>query len=434
MGKGETGCRDGVDTGIDRNVDRNGESDAEPGIGTEGGVEPLSPWSSSSGDDPCWLIPFLLSLPGFGVARYWQLRQQSLPLGRLLTQPLDSLLPFFPAPSHSPLRDFYRHRTDSQSWRLFAERHQALAERGVTILTHEDLRYPELLAVISQAPPVLYLRGSVEALNMPQIAFVGSRHGTLNGKDTARHFARYLASVGLGVTSGLAQGIDACAHQGALAGGGATIAVMGTGIDRVYPARHRGMADDIVAAGGVLVTEFPPGTPAHSGNFPRRNRIISGLSLGVVVVEAALKSGSLITARCALEQNREVFAIPGSIHNPLSRGCHHLIRDGATLVETAEDIARELRGWASNTVTRDFRHAPLPLPLPAGGEPAAEERLAGLTRAEAALLKALGFDVCDFDELLARLSWATPELLATLMQLELRGLISQEGGNVVRLG
>lgn len=383
--------------------------------------------SGLSFDDPTpWLIPFLLSLPGFGVSRYWQLRQNNLPLDRLLTQPLGSLQRFFPASCRSMFNEFYRYREQSSGWQTFVERHLPIVDSGVDVITHDDIRYPEMLMATDQPPPVLYLKGSVEALSMPQIAFVGSRHGTPNGRENARQFARYLASVGLGVTSGLAQGIDASAHLGALEGRGVTLAVMGTGIDRIYPARHRAMAEDIVAGGGALITEFAPGTAPHSGNFPRRNRIISGLSLGVVVVEAALKSGSLITARYALEQNREVFAIPGSIHNPLSRGCHRLIREGAILVETAEDIAQELRGWAASAQMMDASEE---------GEPKSQvDRLSDASPEEQALLKAVGFEVCNLDELGARVALSTPELLATLMQLELRGLISQDGGNIVRLG
>ncbi|MBU3068709.1 DNA-processing protein DprA [Aestuariicella sp. G3-2] len=387
--------------------------------------------SGLSFDDPTpWLIPFLLSLPGFGVSRYWQLRHNNLPLERLLTQPLGSLQRFFPAACRSMFNEFYRYREQSPCWRTFVERHLPLVDTGVDVITHEDIRYPEMLMATDQPPPVLYVQGAVEALSMPQIAFVGSRHATPNGRENARQFARYLASVGLGVTSGLAQGIDASAHLGALEGHGVTLAVMGTGIDRIYPARHRTMAQDIVAGGGALITEFAPGTAPHSGNFPRRNRIISGLSLGVVVVEAALKSGSLITARYALEQNREVFAIPGSIHNPLSRGCHRLIREGATLVETAEDIARELRGWALSVPMVDIGTTAVE-----GAEPESQaDRLSDASPQEQALLKAVGFDVCNLDELGARVALSTPELLATLMQLELRGLIAQEGGNIVRLG
>lgn len=379
-------------------------------------------------DDPqSWLIPFLMSLPGFGVARYWQLRQHSLPLDRLLTQPLSSLQPFFPAACLPLFRDFYRHGVNSAAWQAFVQQHRPVVESGAEIITHEDLRYPELLAETVQPPPVLYLRGSVAALSAPQIAFVGSRHATVSGLGTAGYFAEYLAGVGLAITSGLAQGVDARAHEGALKASGITIAVMGTGIDRVYPARHQAMAEAIVAGGGALVTEFPPGTPPHSGNFPRRNRIISGLSLGVVVVEAALKSGSLITARYALEQNREVFAIPGSIHNPLSRGCHRLIREGATLVETAEDIAVELRGWVASP---GLGGAPL---TPDDRPSSSVGRCQDVSSQETDLLRAIGFDVCSVDALAARLSVPVPQLLATLMQLELKGLITQESGCVVRL-
>lgn len=396
----------------------------------------------SSFDDPnLWLIPFLLSLPGFGVARYWRLRQNSLPLDRLLTQPLDSLRSFFPPSCLALFSDFYRLGVHSTAWQAFVQQHRPLVEQGVEVISHEDLRYPELLTETVQPPPVLYLRGSVEALSRPQIAFVGSRHATVNGQDTAAYFAQYLAGVGLGITSGLAQGIDAYAHQGALKAGGVTVAVMGTGIDHIYPSRHRALAADIVAGGGALVTEFAPATPPHSGNFPRRNRIISGLSLGVVVVEAALKSGSLITARYALEQNREVFAIPGSIHNPLSRGCHQLIREGATLVETAEDIAQELRGWVSPAAqswaaASADRSTTL---TPTAGVPCspaqtlAADRLQDVSADEKAILNAVGFEVCSLDELAARLSLPIPQLLALLMQLELKGLISQESGCVLRL-
>lgn len=379
---------------------------------------------SAFADPHLWLIPLLLSLPGFGVARYWQLRHNSLPLERLLTQPPESLKPFFPASSWPLWCEFWRRRERSEVWQRFVEQHQPLLEQGVEVLTHEDLRYPDLLAETVQPPPVLYVRGAVTALDAPQIAFVGSRNATPGGLENAGYFAEYLAGVGLGITSGLAQGIDARAHEGALRAGGLTVAVMGTGIDRIYPARHHGLADAIVAAGGALVTEFAPGTPPHSGNFPRRNRIISGLSLGVVVVEAALHSGSLITARYALEQNREVYAIPGSIHNPLSRGCHRLIREGATLVETAEDIVLELRGWV----------APAAADRSAGSAPAARaELIGGLPADEQALLQALGFDACSVDELAARLALPVSQLLATLMQLELKGLLTQEAGSVVRL-
>ncbi|MFP8966975.1 DNA-processing protein DprA [Pokkaliibacter sp. CJK22405] len=210
------------------------------------------------------------------------------------------------------------------------------------LITFADPDYPALLRQISDAPPVLYVRGRRDALTLPQIALVGSRHASHQGNTTARAFARDLASQGMAITSGLALGIDAAAHQGALDAKGITLGIMGTGVDRLYPASHLRLAQEILEAGGALVSEFPLGTQPQRAFFPRRNRLISGLSVGVIVVEAALKSGSLSTARHAMSQNRAVFAIPGSIHNPLSRGCHAIIREGATLLDSTEQIADEV--------------------------------------------------------------------------------------------
>ncbi len=214
-------------------------------------------------------------------------------------------------------------------------------ERGIATLALGDAAYPPLLAAIADPPNPLYLRGDAAALRHPHVAIVGSRQATRAGRDTAVRFASALARAGFGVVSGLAYGIDAAAHDGALAADGLTIAALGTGVDICYPARHRALAERI-AARGALVSELPPGTPPQRLHFPRRNRIISGLCLGVLVVEASLRSGSLITARLALEQGREVFAVPGPVSSPLSRGCHALIRDGAVLVESADDVLAEL--------------------------------------------------------------------------------------------
>ena len=200
-----------------------------------------------------------------------------------------------------------------------------LERPGNRILTCQESDYPPLLLQIPDPPPLLYVHGDCKALSRMQLAMVGSRNPTESGRRTANEFARYLSLAGLTITSGLALGIDAASHEGALQAGKTTIAVMGTGLDRVYPSSHRKLAHRI-AAQGTLVSEFPTGTAPRPENFPRRNRIITGLSLGVLVVEAAVHSGSLISARCAAEQGREVFAIPGSIHNPLARGCHGLIR------------------------------------------------------------------------------------------------------------
>ena len=209
------------------------------------------------------------------------------------------------------------------------------------LITATDPRYPERLGQLPGAPLALFTRGDPELLGRPQIAIVGARSATPQGLENAQAFAAELCRRGLVVTSGLALGVDAAAHRGALAAGGLTIAACATGLDRVYPARHRDLAHQIIEE-GLLVSEFPTGVTARAESFPRRNRIISGLSLGVLVVEAANPSGSLVTARHAAEQGRELFAIPGSIHNPMARGCHRLIRDGAKLVETAADILEEI--------------------------------------------------------------------------------------------
>lgn len=276
-----------------------------------------------------WLA--LLHLPGVGPVRLHELLARHGSPRQLFEQGgRDAAL-------EAELREALR----APAWDA-VEHDLSWAGDGRTIITRDDPRYPPLLAQVHDAPPLLYVHGNVDALVQPQLAMVGSRNPTPLGEETAQQFARVLAGAGLTITSGLALGIDGAAHRGALAARGQTIAVFGTGPDRIYPARHRDLAHAIVDGGGALVSEYPPGTPPLPGHFPRRNRIISGLSLGTLVVEAALRSGSLLTARSAAEQGREVFAIPGSIHNPLARGCHRLIRDGAKLVETAQDVLEEL--------------------------------------------------------------------------------------------
>ena len=229
-----------------------------------------------------------------------------------------------------------------------------------------DSNYPRLLKELAQAPPLLFVHGDPTVLCSYQIAIVGTRQPTASGRQTARDFAAHLAAAGMVVTSGLALGIDGEAHRGALSVKGRTIAVMGTGLNRIYPSKHHSLAHEI-SEQGALVSELPLDTPALAENFPRRNRIISGLALGTLVVEAALRSGSLITARLAAEQGREVFAIPGSIHNPMAKGCHDLLRQGAKLVETAEDILEELGPLAAvaekaYTVETDLSATPDALP------------------------------------------------------------------------
>ncbi|WP_423815740.1 DNA-processing protein DprA [Pseudomonas putida] len=220
-----------------------------------------------------------------------------------------------------------------------------LERPGQHLLMWDAPAYPALLAETDAAPPLLFVAGDPTLLERPQLAVVGSRRATPPALDTAKAFSRCLAQAGFTITSGLALGVDGAAHRAALQAGGHTIGVLGTGLQKLYPQRHRELARDMIEGGGALVSEFPLDANPHAANFPRRNRIISGLSLGVLVVEASLASGSLITARLAAEQGREVYAIPGSIHHPGSKGCHQLIRDGALLVENVEQILDSLRGW-----------------------------------------------------------------------------------------
>jgi len=276
----------------------------------------------------------LLYLPGIGAIQLNQLLDRFGSPEAIFSQAPESDL-------NHKVREAIRTNDPLQQPRI-EESLNWLETKGNGIVTRNSSDYPERLKPLRDAPPLLFTIGNSRLLSSPQIAMVGSRNPTRSGSDTAREFARYFATVGISVTSGLALGIDTASHEGALKGGGETIAVLGTGPDRVYPASNRELAHQIIEQGSLIVTEFPPGTKPIAGNFPKRNRIISGLSLGTLVVEAALKSGSLITARLATEQGREVFAIPGSIHNPLARGCHRLIKDGAKLVETAADVLEEL--------------------------------------------------------------------------------------------
>ncbi len=232
----------------------------------------------------------------------------------------------------------------SPDWSLIDYDLDWLSQPNNRAITLNDSNYPAQLKEISDPPPILFVRGNPELLSQPQIAIVGSRNPSSSGLEIAFNFAKSLSQCGFTITSGLALGIDAASHRGALKANGYTLAVAGTGLDRVYPARHKDLATEIVNT-GAMISEFPPGTTAKANHFPRRNRIISGLCQGLLVVEAAKQSGSLITARMALEQNREVFAVPGSIYNPLARGCNALIREGAKLVETSQDILEELNQY-----------------------------------------------------------------------------------------
>jgi len=304
------------------------------------------------------------------------------------------------------------------------------------LLTPADAGYPALLREIPDPPPQLFVRGSIEILSLPQLAMVGSRNATPGGAETAHSFASHLAARGFCITSGLAEGIDAAAHRGALKVGGKTIAVCGTGPDIVYPRQHDALAEEIVAGGGAIVSEFAPGTPVYRANFPRRNRLISGLAVGTLVVEASLRSGALITARHAMEQGREVFAIPGSIHNPVARGCHRLIRNGAKLVETAADIVDELGGLLESlrideaATSRELAANP----LISNGQGAADSA-AEMDADYARLLACLAWDPVDVDTLVARSGLTIGEVSSMLLMLELQGSVrALSGGRYQRAG
>jgi DNA processing protein len=293
------------------------------------------------------------------------------------------------------------------------------------VLVPEDPRYPTLLKTIRTAPGVLFVKGNAELLNDPQIAMVGSRNPTQGGKDNARAFAQHFASNGLSVTSGLAAGIDAYSHEGALDGSGHTLAIVGNGLDIVYPLRNKALYSRI-AQQGALISEFPIGTQAHAQHFPRRNRIISAMAFGVLVVEATLQSGTLITARHAMEQGREVFAIPGSIHNPLARGCHHLIRQGAKLVETAtdvlEEIAPQLNAWLQQDKFSLLKNTTYDVT-------AYEVTSAdNLDPEYAQVLDALGYEAVPIDQIILNTGLTAETVSSILLMLELQGLVAACGG------
>lgn len=359
----------------------------------------------------CALI--LQALPSIGAVALSQLHQQFGSFTKALHAPASTV-----AANYRKGLNAFRARPDdfkAQADNIL----ESCAADTIAIVLISSPDYPALLREIDTPPALLFVKGDISALHLPQIAIVGSRHHSTAGQQNALAFARHLAGSGFTITSGLALGIDGAAHQGALETG-STIAVLGTGPDIIYPRRHQALYADIIVKGGAIVSEFPPGTPPRAGNFPQRNRIISGLSLGVLVVEAALKSGSLITARLAMEQGREVFTIPGSIHNPSAKGCHQLIRQGATLVETADDIISELGGLLAYKA-QGTRQITTP------------NNTSSLDDTARHALDKLGFDPTDLDTLTARTQLSPAVLGGLLVQLELEGWVEQRAGMYSRL-
>lgn len=297
-------------------------------------------------------------------------------------------------------------------------------QTNASLVSAEDHAYPPRLLECQDAPAFLWVVGDLETLKLPQLAIVGSRNPSPQGQSNAREFAKYLAGRGLSITSGLALGIDGCAHQGALDTEGITIAVSATGPDAIYPKRHIALAEKILAE-GAIVTEMPPGTIPRPALFPQRNRIIAGLSLGTLVVEAALRSGSLVTARLAMEYSREVFAIPGSIHNPLARGCHQLIRQGAKLVESAADIFEEIAVHLDATQLNEVPELEKETSTSSSGSDNEEQKN---------VIEAMGYDPISINKLAETTQMTVQSVSSTLLILELEGVVAScPGGQYQRI-
>ncbi len=377
----------------------------------------------------------ILRLPETGAATYWQLVDHFGSALSALQQSSETLAPLLKPAAIEALTHYQQDPINSRLAQLLAADLAYIdSQPHLHCIDIAHPEYPELLRHIPKPPPLLFVRGNLECLSLPQIAIVGSRHPSAGGNENAERFAHYLAERGFAITSGLALGVDAAAHRGALSAGGKTLAVMGTGIDLIYPSRHRALAQQIIESGGALISEFPLGTASHAANFPQRNRIISGLSAGTLVVEAAVQSGSLITAAYALQHNREVFAIPGSIHNPLARGCHQLIRQGATLVETAQDILDQLDGMLSfkaQEVKAQKRKSPKNHSI--DNKPAQAELILDLSPDEQNLIEAIGYDPVVLDLLVERTGIAVGDLAAQLIALEIKGAVQQTADGYQRL-
>ena len=363
-------------------------------------------------------------LPQVGPAAYWKLVEQFGSIDIAFEHGLDVMVQHFNDDAADLIRAFSNYGERSALFKLVTKEQERCDALAIDLISDDDSRYPRLLRETSRCPPILYVKGNANTLALPQIAIVGSRNPSPIGQELAFEFAQQLAGAGFSITSGLALGIDACAHRGALASDDGvesrTIAVLGSALNCMYPKRNRRLADDIVASGGAIVSEFALDTEALPQHFPQRNRIVSGLSCGTLVVEAALKSGSLITARCALQQNREVFAIPGSIRNPVSRGCNAMIKSGAKLVETPMDVICELESLIEFTRS--------------------ELRQKNVTPTEAVssvahniLLDAVGFEPTSIDQIAERSFIPLEQLLPSLLQLELDGRIENTGLGYIRL-
>ena len=360
--------------------------------------------------------------PGMGISAYWKLIKLFGTIENVFAQSPTILKPYFNENAFQLLQQYLHDPQQCELTNLVVADLTWCEQNRVHVVHESSDLYPMLLRETKRAPNILYVRGDVDILSFPQIAVVGSRNPSPIGKRAAEEFSSHLAENGFVVTSGLALGVDTYAHSGVVNVHAKTIAVMGCGIDQIYPQRNKLLAEQILAQGGAIISEFPVGTLPQSQNFPQRNRVISGLSYGTLVVEAAIKSGSLITARFALQQNREVFAIPGSIHNPMSRGCHALIKNGATLVETGQDIVDQVQGFLLRE--KESMQASLEL-FP-------EKQTARLLN-DNQVLACIGFEVTEVDIIADRTSLPINALLVELMELELAGFVTNCGAGYMRV-
>ena len=360
----------------------------------------------------------LAELKGLGIRNKHKLLGQFNFQPDVLFRLADSKLALYnlPAVALSQISEYRQGRWPDPAYLGAIEVWLQQPQHSLIALTDPD--YPALLKTISDPPLLLYIWGDTSVLHMPQLAIVGSRSATRQGLNLSNDFSRSLTEAGLVVTSGLARGVDGAAHSGAVGLLKPTVAVLGSGLQQVYPRQHQALAQEIVACGGALVSELPLQMAPLAHNFPRRNRIISGLSAGVLVVEATERSGSLITARIALEQGREVFALPGAINNPQSHGCHRLIRQGATLVETVEHVIEQLSTLLGSYQQEELTHSPESIKL---------------TTDEAWLLDQIGFQLIALEQLIAETGLDAAELMPRLVAMELNGYIEKTADGYQRL-
>ncbi len=363
--------------------------------------------------DTCLPALLISLLPNIGSHKYWKLINHAGSAQAVLQAHPDKLS-ILSQEAKSLLRQYQKNNHSSELFIKASAIIDAVDKTGGLILSTSHTDYPSLLKEIHHPPPILFVKGNVLNLSLPQLAVVGSRRPTHQGLKNAAAFSKHLGNSGFTITSGLALGIDGAAHDASVDSNAKTIAVMATGVDAIYPKRHQKMAAAIIDHGGTLVSEFAPSSPPKADHFPRRNRIISGLSLGVLVIEAAVKSGSLITAHHALEQGREVFAVPGSIHNPQSKGCHQLIKNGATLVEKSSDIIEHLDGIMGHLNTRD-RVINTSTTL---------DKIS-LNPEQSMIIDHIGFEPISLEQLIETTGLNTETISFELINLEINGLIKR---------